>query len=206
VRVSCRVDATVAAISRATCTRFNWRTALTAAALAMCIAVPESGGAADLDLVNAGVRWRVGGKRVLGQVQPEAFREWDVWAGIRLPWEEYGASGWGAGTRLLASAGAMQGAESTALVLSVLPVIALGSRDGRWNFDLGAGVAVISQHRFSQQDFGGPLQFALTAGASVPLYRRVGVGYRFMHYSDAGGYGMHTIGADFHMIEFIYRF
>jgi hypothetical protein len=43
-------------------------------------------------------------------------------------------------------------------------------------------------------------------GVSVPLYGRVGVGYRFMHYSDGGAYGEHTIGADFHMIELIYRF
>jgi len=27
-----------------------------------------------------------------------------------------------------------------------------------------------------------------------------------MHYSDAGAYGPHTIGADFHMVELIYRF
>lgn len=162
--------------------------------------------AIDVDVVNAGVRARVGGKRVLGQEQPEAFREWDLWANIRLPWQGYSPSGWGAGTRLLTSAGAMKGAESTALVVSVLPVLALGTSDGRFTVDLGAGAAVLSQHKFAQQDFGGPLQFALTFGVSVPLYRRVGIGYRFMHYSDAGAYGSYTIGADFHTVELIYRF
>jgi hypothetical protein len=159
-----------------------------------------------LDLVNSGVRWRVGGERVLGREQPEAFREWDLWASSRLPWQNYGPSGWGAGTRLLTSAGAMKGAESTALVVSALPVLALGTCDGRFTFDLGAGGALLSQHKFAQQDFGGPLQFALTFGFAAPVYRRIGIGYRFVHYSDAGAYGAFTIGADFHTIELIYRF
>jgi hypothetical protein len=100
----------------------------------------------------------------------------------------------------------MQGAGKTALVVSAIPVRAFGSQDGRFTFDLGAGLALISEHRFADQDFGGALQAALTLGATVPLYRRIGIGYRFQHYSDAGAYGSRTIGADFHMLEFTYRF
>jgi hypothetical protein len=123
-----------------------------------------------------------------------------------LPWESYSRSGWGVGTRLLTSAGVLSGADKTALVVSVIPVLALGSQDGQFTLDLGAGLALLSKHHFAQQDFGGNLQFALTFGVGVPLYRRVGVGYRFMHYSDAGLYGPDTIGVDFHMVELIYRF
>ena len=47
--------------------------------------------------------------------------------------------------------------------------------------------------------------FALTLGLGIPLYKKLGVGYRFMHSSDAGVNGLDTIGADFHMVEFIYR-
>ena len=108
--------------------------------------------------------------------------------------------------RLLASAGVLQGAGKTALVTSLIPVLAIGTQDRRFTVDLGAGFALLSRHRYAQQDFGGPLQSALTLGVGVPLYRRVGVGYRFLHYSDGGAYGEHTIGADFHMIELIYRF
>ncbi|WP_410000329.1 acyloxyacyl hydrolase [Halomonas sp. I1] len=32
------------------------------------------------------------------------------------------------------------------------------------------------------------------------------MGYRFLHYSDAGVNGPDTTGADFHMIEFRYRY
>lgn len=172
----------------------------------LCALAPWPGHAENLDLLSVGVRARVGEKRVLGEVQPESFREYDVVASIRLPWEDYSRSGWGVGTRLLASAGVLQGAGKNALVVSAIPVLAFGSQDGRFTADVGAGLALISEHRYAQQDFGGPLQFALTFGAGVPLYRRVGAGYRFVHYSDAGAYGRHTIGADFHMIELIYRF
>ena len=110
------------------------------------------------------------------------------------------------GTRLLTSAGYLEGAGAGALVVSVLPVVALGTRDGKFTVDLGAGVAVLSQSKFGQQDFGGPVQAALTFGVGIPLYQRFGVGYRFMHYSDGGAYGPNTIGADLHTVELIYRF
>ena len=119
-----------------------------------CVLAPRPIRAFDLDLAGAGVRWRVGGERVLGQEQPEAFREYDVWMAVRLPWQRYSTSGWGVGTRLLTSVGLLKGAESNALVVSVLPVFAFGSQDGRFNVDLGAGVAVLSQNKFAQQDFG----------------------------------------------------
>src|SRR5215204_4868849 len=76
-------------------------------------------------LSSIGVRARVGGERVLGAEQPEAFHEYDVVAGIRLPWERYHWSGWGVGTRLLASAGVLQGGKSNALVVSLIPVLAI---------------------------------------------------------------------------------
>jgi len=159
-----------------------------------------------VELLSVGVRGRVGEKRVLGKEAPESFRAYDVVATFRLPWQRYSASGWGVGTRMLTSAGVLQGAGETALVVSAIPVVAFGSQDGRFTFDFGAGLALVSEHRFAQQDFGGPLQGALTFGAGIPLYRQFGVGYRFQHYSDAGAYGPDSIGVDFHMVEFTYRF
>lgn len=170
------------------------------------VLAPWPSQAEDLRLLSVGARVRVGGERVLGAEQPEAFREYDVVASIRLPWERYHSSGWGVGTRLLASAGVLQGGEKSAAVFSLIPVLAVGSQDGRFVLDLGAGMALLSRHAFEKQDYGGPFQFALTVGVGVPLYGPFGVGYRFLHYSDAGIHGPNTIGADFHMVEFIYRF
>ena len=124
-------------------------------------------------------------------------------ASCRLPWERYYPSGWGVGTRLLASAGVLQGGNKTAFVFSLIPVLAVGSQDGRFVLDLGAGVALLTRHTFEKQDYGGHSQFALTAGVGVPLSGDWGVGYRFLHYSDAGIHGPDTISADFNMVEVI---
>jgi hypothetical protein len=178
------------------------------AVFVLCAVVPSPGWARDLELLNAGIRARVGEKRVLGEEAPESFREYDVTATFRLPWETYSRSGWGwgLGTRLLTGVGVLRGADKTALVVSAIPILAAGSEDGRFTADLGAGLALLSKYHFAQQDFGGHLQFALTFGVGVPLYQRVGVGYRFLHYSDGGIYGHDTIGVDFHMVELTYRF
>jgi hypothetical protein len=171
-----------------------------------CVLAPVPSHASDIDLVHAGVRWRTSNRHVLGKVEPERFREYDVWATVRLAWESYSASGWGVGTRLLTSAGLFRGAGTNALVVSALPMIALGSRDGRFTFDVGVGLAVLSKSKYGRQDFGGILQASLTSGIGIPIYRRFGAGYRFMHYSDAGVFGSHTIGADLHMLDLTYRF
>lgn len=186
--------------------RARIKAALALTTLVLCVLAPWPSRAEGSHLLNIGVRARIGGERVLGEEQPEAFHEYDAVASIRLPWERYYPSGWGVGTRLLASAGVLQGAEKTAFVFSLIPVLAFGSQDGRFVFDLGAGAALLTRHAFGRQDYGGHVQFALTVGVGVPLYGRLGVGYRFLHYSDAGIYGNNTIGADFHMVELIYRF
>jgi len=174
--------------------------------LLLCLLAPWPSRAEDLRLLSVGVRARVSGATVLGDVQPEEFDEYDVAASFALPWERYSQSGWGFGTRLMVSAGALRGAGETALVVSLIPVLALGSQDGRFTLDLGAGGALLSKHEFGVQDYGGPFQFALTLGVSVPLFERLGVGYRYLHYSDASFYGTYTTGADFHMLELTYRF
>jgi hypothetical protein len=157
-------------------------------------------------LLSVSIRATISSIDVLGDVAPEEFREYGVAANFRLPWAWYSQSGWGAGTRLMASAGALYGAGETALVVSLIPLVALGSQDGRFTLDLGAGGALFSRHHFGTQDYGGCFQFALTAGVGVQLFERLGVGYRYLHYSDAGINGSHTTGADLHMLELTYRF
>jgi lipid A 3-O-deacylase PagL len=173
--------------------------------LVLCLLAPWPSHAEDLRLLSVGMRARVSGVTVLGAVPPEAFQEYDAVANFGLPWGRYSQSGWGVGTRLMASAGALRGVGETALVVSLIPVLALGSQDGRLTLDMGIGGALLSKYRFGTQDYGGPFQFAITLGAGVPLYERLGLGYRYMHYSDAGVNGPHTTGADFHMVEFTYR-
>jgi len=174
--------------------------------LVLCVLAPWRGRAEDLRLLSIGVRGSVSATDVVGDVAPEKFEAYDAVACFVLPWGLYSASGWGAGTRLLAGAGVLHGAGDTALVVSLLPALALGSRDGRFTLDLGIGGALLSRNRFGKQDFGGPFQFALTVGVGFPLYKRLGLGYRLQHYSDAAIYGADTTGVDLHMVELTYLF
>lgn len=165
---------------------------------------PVLGHADDLELLSYSLRARFSETTLLGKEAPEAFDEYDLSANFELPWQYQSASGWRLGTRLMASAGGLHGAGETALATSLVPQIVLSSEDGRFSIDLGLGGALLSRHRFGTQDFGGPFQFALTLGIGVPLYKNLGLGYRFQHYSDAGLNGPDTIGVDLHMIEFSY--
>ena len=151
------------------------------------------------------MRARLSEKKHNWKRAPENFKKYEVSLNFGLPWKSYSTSGWGTGTRLMASAGMLRAEGESGLVVSLIPELTLGSEDGRFTLDLGAGGALFSRHRFGTQDFGGPFQFALTLGVGVPIYKKVGLAYRFMHYSDAGVNGSDTIGADFHMIEFSYR-
>ncbi|MFG0253060.1 MAG: acyloxyacyl hydrolase [Phycisphaerales bacterium JB038] len=171
------------------------------------LAIPPSA-ADNLELQSLSLRARISEKTLLGDEAPEDFEEYDLSANVALPWEHYATSGWGMGTRLMASAGLLRGVGENALVVSVIPEVTLGSQDGRFllDLDLGVGGALFGRHRFGTQDYGGPFQFALTLGIGGPLYGQLGIGYRFLHYSDAGVNGSDTTGADFHMIEFRYRY
>lgn len=171
-----------------------------------CLLAISSSYADDLSVQSLSLRARVSEQTLLGDDAPEDFEEYDLSANVALPWESYSTSGWGMGTRLMASAGLLRGAGENAFVVSVIPEVTLGSQDGRFLLDLGAGGALFSRHRFGTQDYGGPFQFALTVGLGIPFYQQLGVGYRFLHYSDAAVNGSDTTGADFHMIEFRYRY
>ena len=143
---------------------------------------------------------------VLGDEAPEEFSLYDISANFNLPWKWPVISDWGVITRLMASAGMLSNSDEKALAVSLIPLLVFGSQDGRFSMDMGAGGAVLSEHGFGEQDFGGPFQFALTTGINIPVYKKYSMGYRFMHYSDAGLNGSDTTGADLHMIELIYRF
>ena len=168
--------------------------------------VPAAGYAEEMRLLNLGLRVRISGETVLGKDQPEEFKAYDLSANFNLPWRRNFGSGWGIGTRLMTSVGTMRGGGESGFVFSLAPAIAWEREDRRVFVDAGAGAALLSRYQFGTQDFGGTFQFALTAGAGFPLNKSLGLGYRYMHYSDAGLHGSGTTGADFHMIEFSYWF
>lgn len=173
-------------------------------AFVFCVLGPAESYADSLNPESYGVRSRISEKTLLGKDAPEDFEVQDVSANFRWPWLSGARWGWETGSHLLVSAGHLRGAGKSALVVSAIPAFNLTHQGTRFTLDAGVGGALFSRYHFGTQDFGGPFQFALTVGIGVPVYHRLGIGYRFLHYSDAGVNGTGTTGADFHMIELSY--
>lgn len=174
--------------------------------LVICLFYTTVSQADSLVLQSYSIRLHVAERTILGEDAPEDFRQLDISANFALPWLRHTFSAFDVNSRLMTSAGVFRGADKNALVLLVVPKVNIEHVDNGFSLDLGAGGAVLSRHRFDTQDFGGPFQFALTLGVSIPVYRNIGIGYRFLHYSDAGINGSDTTGADLHMVELFWNF
>ena len=106
-------------------------------------------------LLSIGVRARIGGERVLGEEQPEAFHEYDAVASIGFRGNALPVR-LGVGTRLLASAGVLQGRTKQGLVFSLI----LFSRSVvkmTFVFDLGGRSGAADQACFRQARLWRPL-------------------------------------------------
>ncbi len=154
-----------------------------------------------------GPRYGVGGDSPLGEEQKEDFRLYDLSALWRLPWgwRHPGAS-WQVETRLISSAGELAAAGSTSFMATLVPAVAVGSRNGIFSIDLGLGFGFFSHYKFGVQNFGGPVQIVGTTGIGFNPFQGLHAGYRFQHFSDAGTYGPTSLGVDMHLIEVGYVF
>ena len=87
----------------------------------------------ETGLMAVGVRGGVSvrGESPLGEQMRQDFVGGDMLAMFRLPWGWYSQSGWGVGSRLMTSVGAMESEGVTGFVASVVPLVVFGSRDGR---------------------------------------------------------------------------
>ena len=162
--------------------------------------------AEEIRLNSIGVRGGVSGSSPIGKKETEYFQQYDVMADWSMPWEWYSASGWGVGTRLMGTVGAVTAAGDTALVTTLIPGFVFGKKDGWLSLELGGGGALFSQHRFANQSLGGTFQFVWDTGVRAKVYGGLGLGYWFHHTSDASLYGSDARGFDLHMIEISYRF
>ena len=153
------------------------------------------------------IRGGVSGGSPLGRERRSDFNQIDLAATARLPWEKKLGGGWVLGTRMLASIGALRGANESNGIMTVVPLdIVLGRKDGLVAIDMGGGGALLSDSKFGRQNFGGPFQFVWTFGITSRVAGPLGVGYHFQHYSDATLYGQDSRGVDLHLIELIYWF
>lgn len=175
-------------------------------ALVLFVSAPWLSQAEEIRLNSIGVRGGISGSSPIGEKETEYFQEYDVMANWSLPWEWYSESGWGVGTRLMGSVGAVTAEGDTAFISTLVPGFVFGKKDGWLSLEVGGGGALLSQHHFAHQDMGGAFQFVWDTAVRAKVYGGVGVGYWFHHMSDAGLYGHNGRGFDLHMIEVSYRF
>lgn len=143
----------------------------------------------------------------LGQQQKYYFHMTDVAAVFRLPWSwPLGGNSLNLETRLITSAGLLQAAGDSALMVTIVPDLALSVWEGLITFDAGAGAGFFSNYKFGEQDFGGPVQIVATLGVTINPFSHVYAGFRAQHFSDAGLYGPSSLGVDMYIVELGYRF
>jgi len=164
--------------------------------------------AGDMALLSIGPRIGFGEKvPLMGKEQQYYFHLTDVAAVIKLPWSRpLGESTWSLETRLIASAGLLTGANESGLMMTAVPDLALNGWEGLVTFDAGVGAGFFSNHKFGMQDFGGPVQIVATMGVRVNPLSHAYTGFRVQHFSDAGLYGLSSLGVDMYIIELGYRF
>jgi hypothetical protein len=164
--------------------------------------------AEDISLLSIGPRFGFSGKTpLLGKQQKYYFDLIDVAAVFKLPWSwPVGESPWRLETRLITSAGVLQGAGENGLMVTLVPDLALSGWGGLVTFDAGAGAGFFSNYKFGMQDFGGPVQIVATVGVRVNPFSHAYAGFRAQHFSDAGVYGSGSLGVDMYIIEAGYQF
>ncbi len=174
--------------------------------LAIFHVTPPSIQADEMHLESVGLRGGASGSSPIGKKETQFFNEFDLMANWSLPWGWYSNSGWGIGTRLMGSVGALRASDDTAFIATMVPGVVLGKKDGWLSLEVGAGVALLSIHRFDHQDMGGAFQVVGDIALRAKVYQGFGVGYWFHHLSDAHMYGDSGRGYDLHMIDLSYRF
>lgn len=166
----------------------------------------NSAGLVSLDAVA--IRGGVSGPPLFGKNHPYQFQQYDVSATLGLPWQWDLGHGWRLATQLIVSAGALRSAGETNAIGTIVPALRFERHDERFAVTLGGGAAILSDHNWSSQSYGGAVQYVATLGLSTRLYGPIGVGYWLQHYSDAAMYGDgdSSRGADMHLFEINYRF
>jgi len=161
---------------------------------------PQPGSADEMGWVAVG--FRAGLSATDGN---EDFEQYELFGTYGLPWS------WGltddsfVGTRICLSAGALRGGGETGLIGSAGPAVVVSMFNGRILLDGGISAALLSEHQFGQENFGGPIQFVSHVGIGFKLGANLGVGYRFQHMSNASIYNRNP-GLELHMLELGYFF
>lgn len=116
----------------------------------------------------------------------------------QLPWSLRGRSGWGVGTQVALTAGALNSGGEQGFVGSLGPVFTIGNPD-LVELDLGVSAAVLSRDKFGNRDYNGIEQFVSHAGLIYHFTPSFALSYRFQHMSNAGLNGHVNPGINMHL-------
>jgi len=170
--------------------------------LMLCLVTAGNCLAGNMSLYGLGVRY---GTNEATDKKTDLLR-YDVYGAFNLPWSWELGSHFDLDTRLIASAGMLDGEGDAGFIGTLVPAICFTDRNKRFSLELSAGVAVIPDYRLGDEDFGGTIQFIIDAGFGIRLFKHLGLGYRFQHFSDASLWGPENRGVDMHLFELGYRF
>lgn len=124
----------------------------------------------------------------------------------QLPWELRARSGFGAATRFGVTAGMLKGNGDYSFIGSAGPGFTLGKTGFPLELDLGISVTFLSYDTFGRRDYNGQVQFSSHGGVNYRLTKRIGLGYRIQHMSNAGMNGCRNPGLNLHLVGVTWYF
>jgi Lipid A 3-O-deacylase (PagL) len=169
---------------------------------------PEVSVAEPVTLESVGLRGGLSGPPIFGKNHPKSFQQYDVTATLRFPWTWEFTNGYELRTNLVLSTGFLSSAGEMNSIVTVVPALTFGPHDDKFALTIGGGAAVLSDHNWSHQSFGGAVQYVATLGIRYQIHGPLGIRYWLQHYSDAAMYGDgdSSRGADMHLFEVTYRY
>lgn len=133
------------------------------------------------------------------------LQRYDILGHYDLPWNWGSGKGANLTSHLEVTAGLLRNDEDSTFLASVSPALSITDDSNRFYVTGSFGLLVIADYQLGPEDFGGPLQVTFGGGFGFRLHKRLTLGYRYHHFSDANIYGQDNRGVDMHMIELLYR-
>lgn len=137
----------------------------------------------------------------------EDFNQYDVYVNFGLPWSWQWGRSVLVDTNLAATVGVLDGGGDTGVAGSVGFEFVFGRAEQDCPFELRAGSALtlISDHKYGDEDLGGPVQFTHHISLYYWLLENMSVLARIQHMSNAGIYSKNP-GLEMVMLGLLYRF
>jgi lipid A 3-O-deacylase len=134
-----------------------------------------------------------------------SFRQSETFVDLDLPWAWTFCSDWRLQPRCDVSGGWLGGEHTDGFVGTLGPTIELRKGKCPLTLEGGSSPTFLSKYHFGEKNFGDDFQFTSHIGLEWYLTKRISIGYRFQHMSNAG-LGRPNPGLNLNMFSFTYHF